>query len=68
MTELICMIIVYYIICKICGKKGDSNPSDIAKYKDIKKSGFNLSDDDEENYILYLRTLGILDDDKKRKK
>lgn len=33
MTELICMIIVYYIICKICGKKGDPNPSDIAKYK-----------------------------------
>ena len=68
MTELICMIILYYVICKICGKKGVSNPSDIAKYKDIRKSGFNLSDDDEENYILYLHTLGILDDDKNRKK
>lgn len=67
MTELICMIIVYYIICKICGKKGDSNPSDIETYKDIRKSGFNLSDDDEENYILYLRTLGILDDKKEKK-
>ena len=65
MVELIVGIIMYYLLCKL---DGSSCSSDTDLYKDVRKSGFDISDDDEENYHHYLYMQKKLYDDNKKDK